>query len=364
MSELLRAPFSYFGNKRPITQHVWSRLGNVDFYSEPCFGSGAVYFARPNPTGTEIINDKESLLINAWRAITYEPEKTAELVICPPAEIEIISRHRWLMEIGKPKLEKLKADPFWCDPQIAAFYLYGMACYVGAGFCTGDSYKNQQLKIPKVSNEGIFRSELDGDIVKITDYFKAIQRRMRNTKIACGDWDRVVTPIWTTGNQSSQIAGVFLDPPYLDDQHSVSYSAGGGVAQAVRLWALENGDNPNMRICVAGYASESYRFPETWEHVSWKAGGGYANQGEGRGRENAKREMLWFSPGCLKLGLFQFMEQEESVEAADELESNDSFVETELPEIEEPESVLLKEIPSAPVVQREFTQTSLLDLFK
>ena len=35
-----------------------------------------------------------------------------------------------------------------------------------------------------------------------------------------------------------------------------------------------------------------------WEMVSWKANGGYGNQGQGRGRANAKRECLWLSPAC------------------------------------------------------------------
>ena len=33
---------------------------------------------------------------------------------------------------------------------------------------------------------------------------------------------------------------------------------------------------------------------------AWKARGGYGSQSDGRGRENAARERIWFSPGCLK----------------------------------------------------------------
>lgn len=44
--------------------------------------------------------------------------------------------------------------------------------------------------------------------------------------------------------------------------------------------------------------------PESWECVAWKAHGGYGSLGEGRGRLNAGRERIWFSPHCLRATLF------------------------------------------------------------
>jgi hypothetical protein len=38
--------------------------------------------------------------------------------------------------------------------------------------------------------------------------------------------------------------------------------------------------------------------PESWDCVAWKARGGYGSQGTGRGRDNAGRERIWFSPNC------------------------------------------------------------------
>lgn len=343
MSEPLKAPFSYFGNKRLIAQAIWERLGSVDTYIETCFGSGAVYFARQNPRGTEIVNDKEGFLVNTFRAITYYPDEVANLVVYPPSELDIIARHRWLMEIGKPKLELLRTDPIYCDPQIAAWYIYGAACFVGNGWCLRESYKNQKLKIPKASDEGVFRTEFDGEVEKVKAYFRQISYRMRNTKIACGDWDRVVTPAWTTGD----IVGIFADPPYEDSQHSVQYSAGGYVAQAVRAWAIENGDNPRFRIAISGYDSENYRFPDTWETLEWKASGGYGNQAEGKGRENARRERIWFSPACLKPGLFHY--------------TSEDSLEPEKPLLEPP---IRQEIPIILSKENSKRQPSLFDLME
>ena len=36
-----------------------------------------------------------------------------------------------------------------------------------------------------------------------------------------------------------------------------------------------------------------------WTIFSWKAPGGYGNMSDKRGKDNAKRERIWFSPHCL-----------------------------------------------------------------
>jgi hypothetical protein len=72
----------------------------------------------------------------------------------------------------------------------------------------------------------------------------------------------------------------------------------------VRAWALDNGDNPFLRIALCGYEGE-HTMPDSWECIAWKAGGGYGSQGNGAARENAGRERIWFSPHCLRQpGLF------------------------------------------------------------
>ena len=71
------------------------------------------------------------------------------------------------------------------------------------------------------------------------------------------------------------------------------------VAHDVRKWAIENGGDPDLRIALCGYEGE-HAMPESWECVAWKARGGYGSQGDGRGRQNAGRERIWFSPHCLK----------------------------------------------------------------
>lgn len=323
MSEILRAPFGYFGNKRRIADQIWLRLGDVDSYIEPCVGSASVYFSRPNPRGIEIINDADGFLINAFRAITYAPDEVAKLAEYPASELDIIARHRWLMEVGKPKLNQLKIDPFYHDPLIAAWWIYGLNIFVGSGWCSNNGYKNQKLKIPKHTNEGLYREDLRGDPDKIETYFRLISKRMINTKICCGNWERVLTPAWI---DTDGVIGIVIDPPYEDDQHTVQYSAGGKIAQSVRKWAIDNANNPKLRIVICGYESESYTFPpDLFETFEWKATGGYSTTGNGQGKDNAKRERIWFSKHCLKTSLFNLLEEDLSDNIVDVISEQTNY---------------------------------------
>lgn len=127
--------------------------------------------------------------------------------------------------------------------------------------------------------------------------------------MACGDWSRVVGPsvTWRHG-----VTAVLLDPPYSSSEHGITYSAGGAdLAADVRAWAIENGDNPLLRIALCGYDGE-HDMPDDWRCVPWKARGGYGSQGDGRGRENAARETIWFSPHCLGAAMPTLFDREEA----------------------------------------------------
>lgn len=116
-------------------------------------------------------------------------------------------------------------------------------------------------------------------------------------RVACGDWTRVVRNASTS---RLGLTGVFLDPPY--PKGTIDYAVGEAreVYLDVQEWALENGDNPLLRIAVCGYEGDHDALEEAgWSVHTWKAAGGYSSRGEGEGRENSKRERIWFSPHCL-----------------------------------------------------------------
>ncbi len=129
-------------------------------------------------------------------------------------------------------------------------------------------------------------------------WFEALAARLRRVRVCCGDWSRVLGPAPTTCIGTT---AVFLDPPYAVAERADLYNQESrDVAHAVREWAVKNGDNPGLRIALCGYDGE-HDMPRTWDCVPWKANGGYGNQRGGtRGRSNATRERVWFSPYCLR----------------------------------------------------------------
>ena len=133
----------------------------------------------------------------------------------------------------------------------------------------------------------------------IADWFTALSVRLRDVRVCCGDWTRVMGNSVTIKHPG--ITGVLLDPPYADtagrdgDLYAVDSQQ---VAHAVREWALTHGDDPRLRIALCGYEGE-HDMPATWSVFTWKAKGGYGCQGDKAGRANATRERIWFSPHCL-----------------------------------------------------------------
>lgn len=164
---------------------------------------------------------------------------------------------------------------------------------------SGDSGASGSGVHSRVANEGLL------------DWLQALAERLRRVRVCCGDWSRVVGPSVT---HKIALTGVFLDPPY--DMRVVSNKSETGrdgaaptdklyehhdndVSAAVREWAIQNGDNPLLRIALCGYEGE-HDLPSTWAKVAWKANGGFGNQNPNtNGAINATRERVWFSPHCL-----------------------------------------------------------------
>jgi len=139
---------------------------------------------------------------------------------------------------------------------------------------------------------GIHADRLDGALY---DYFRSLAARLRRTRVVCGDFERILGPsvTWRHG-----MTAVFLDPPYADAEHAITYSGGGKVWERVTRWCEANGAHPQLRIALCGYA-DTWDAPKGWELIRWRTSGGYGSQGNARGRENANREAIWFSPACL-----------------------------------------------------------------
>lgn len=139
MNESLKAPFPWPGGKSDIAPAVWARFGQPDNFVEAFAGSSAMLLARPGGAhATETVNDLDGLLINAYRAITYAPDETAAWCDWPVSEADLTSRHLYLKAAREELTQRLFGDPFYCDPLLGAWWLWGIASWIGDGWCVSD----------------------------------------------------------------------------------------------------------------------------------------------------------------------------------------------------------------------------------
>lgn len=344
----LRAPFPWFGGKSRIAPDVWARFGNVANYVEPFAGSLAVLLARPYPPRTETVNDRDAHLANFWRAIKADPDDVAFYADWPVNEVDLHARHRWLVTTGAERAARLEFDPDYYDVQAAGWWVWCVCAWIAGGWCQtprgtpehrlphlstggmgihrasavdgdGEPYEAERIADEGVSgasdsatsndmrrgeadpkpprslphlgaNRGVHRRRL-----ATVETFRRLSERLRHVRVACGDWTRVTGESVTFRHG---LTGIFLDPPYAHSERSIVYAVDDDVSDVVRAWAIANGKNPLLRIALCGYQGE-HTMPPGWTCLEWKAVGGYGSQGKGRGRANARRERVWFSPSCL-----------------------------------------------------------------
>lgn len=134
----------------------------------------------------------------------------------------------------------------------------------------------------------------------LVGWFHRLRDRLRTVRVCCGDWLRVCDSENVTTRLG--VTGIFFDPPYSHEagrDMTLYASESGTVAHDVRQYCLERGDNKMMRIALCGYEGEGHEELEKhgWTVVKWKSSGGYGNRTE-KGKENARKERIWFSPHC------------------------------------------------------------------
>jgi len=340
----LRACFPYFGSKYDIADAVWARLGDPANYIEPFAGSLAVLLGRPKPGKVETVNDSSALLTNFWSAVRADPEAVAYHADRPVHELLLHSFHRRLVAQAPDLAARIADDPEYFDAKIAGIWAWGASAWLGSGWCdgtlpqrkpkmdggsgrarNGHGVHRTELSLhqtrPHLSNLGVgvhasqlphlsgggetgvgygrgVHSRAGRQFDGLVAWMLALAERLRFVRICCGDFMRVLTPAVTT---SHGLTAVFLDPPYDRKRRAkrIYSHEDDSAAPRARRWAIENGNNPMLRIAICGLRGE-HDMPPDWFELSWETGGGYGNQAEdGRGRENAGLETIWFNPACI-----------------------------------------------------------------
>ena len=307
----LAAPFPYFGGKSLACETVWAALGDPENYVEPFAGSAAMLLGRPNVGKVETMNDADGLVANFWRAVSLDAGEVAKHTDWPTNEADLFARHSWLVRHAPGLLERLHADPDYYDAKAAGWWCWGSCNWIGSGWCSGtgpwvhdgeklvdarqlphlgNAGRGVNRKLPHLGNAG------RGRTAYIFEWFDALMQRTRNVRVAVGDWQRVLTESVTTRHG---MTGVFLDPPYT--KGAVDYAAGGvggDLADKVRAWCAENGQDPKLRIVLCGHAGEhDGLLASGWHLRAWTARKGYAVTDEAV--KNSASETLWCSPHCV-----------------------------------------------------------------
>ena len=326
ISGTLAAPFPYFGGKANACEQVWQAFGPVDNYVEPFAGSAAMLLGAPDGKRIATINDADGFVANFWRAISHDPEAVAHHADWPCNEVDLFARHSWLVRQRESLTEKLHADPAWFDAKIAGWWCWGACNWIGRDWCSGtgpwihdgerlvDSRQlphlsagrgiNRQLPHLGDAGQGINRQLPHlGDAGQgqprrayIMEWFSKLHDRLRDVRVTCGDWSRVVKDSVTTRHG---LTGLFLDPPYtLGKMDYAAGGVGGDLATEVRAWCAANGQNKLLRIVLCGHAGEhDALLAHGWHTRTWTARKGYAMTDEAVA--NSAGETLWCSPACV-----------------------------------------------------------------
>lgn len=303
------APWS--GGKEAIGAEVWTRLGDPRHFIVPFAGMLGVLRTRPTwRPGVrlcETVNDLDGGLSNALRALAIAPEAVVDALTLRVGDepdgdrtvraISELEQRAWARELIASEADlraQLAADPRWCDPELAAGWLWGASGWMGRG------WPADVAQIPAISARY-------GRGVHAKDGLQRVwmlARRLRHVRVLCGDWRRLVASdaALGMGNRGMCPVAVFLDPPYGEGSGYQAGEDGTGLAREVWAWAVEAAQRwPELRIAVAGY-EDGRDVPDGWVTLRWSTRD--RQRGAGRARSTAAmaradRETLWFSPACL-----------------------------------------------------------------
>ena len=327
----LSAPFPWFGGKGGAVDMVWGALGSVECYVEPFAGSAAMLLGAPDGKRVETINDMDGFVANFWRAIAHDPEAVADAADWPCNEVDLFARHSWLVRHAAGLTDRLHADPDYYDARMAGWWCWGACNWIGTGWCSGtgpwihdgeklingreagnagqginrklphlgDAGRGINRKLPHLSAGQGDPSDGSGYTARgeyIHTWMAKLHQRLRDVRVTCGDWSRVVKDSVTTRHG---LTAVFLDPPYTKGE--MDYSAGGvggDLAMDVQAWCKANGHDKALRIVLCGHKGEhDALLDHGWHTRTWTARKGYAITDEAV--ENSASETLWCSPHCM-----------------------------------------------------------------
>ena len=319
--------FTYFGNKAYVANQVWDYFGQTDAYVEPFVGSAAVLLASPYKHTYEAVNDWDCHIVNVFRSLRYHKDGVIQAAYWPRTELDLHMRHDYLVMHMEDLRSLLLSDVKACNPELAGWWIWGINLWLGGGWCTSKKVDKTKphnkgiltlAKKPVARNQGILtlaqkpvarnkgiltlarkpvscnRGILNkGDRLEIiTDLITRVHDRLIDTNILYGDFERVLTPSYTTGFGT---CAVFMDPPYRgymkDKIYAIEHA---DTWDRAKDWFLAHMDDPAYRIILCGQDDDWPDKPDSVRVHTWTRMAGMAKD-----KKKNTLEKLYISPHCL-----------------------------------------------------------------
>lgn len=173
----LNPPIARLGGKSKLRNQIISMLPEHKCYCEPFFGAGWVYFGK-EPSKVEVINDKDSNLVNLFRVLKFHPKEMERLL-----KYEVNARDTF---------EYYKGTEMETDIQKAVQFFYR----INSSFASiGNCYGYRPSRPPK-------------QILNMQ--FERIAERLGKTYIENLDFEEMIK------KYDREYTVFFCDPPYLD----------------------------------------------------------------------------------------------------------------------------------------------------
>lgn len=314
-TDLMRPPVNYVGRKIKPASIIWQRLGKVRTFIDPCCGSAAVPLMSPfGAPDREILNDINGFVCNFHRAMRNHPRELAAAADRPTLHQDFGPARALLRKVEPDLTERQFEDLDYCDIELAGLWAWVQCISIDLGSGISDGYYSKgrygeiilpadRYTAPDNNDENYHpdRDVFTGD--RLYAWFKILSDRLRRSYILCKDWSKLFSPSVTginkskIGKMSNPTCGIFFDPPY--NATEGMYTASNSIALDIFNWCVENGNNPNYRICLAGYSDDYPDFPDGWTKETWLRNSGMEVTGGRRDTVGKRQEVLWFSPYCL-----------------------------------------------------------------
>ena len=335
----LKAPFPYYGGKSRWAATILERLGaDIQVYVEPFAGSLAVLLAS-DVHAREVVCDTNGHICNFWRAIAADPETVAYWADYPTIHQDLTARHRWLIQWARDNSDMLSTDPEWFDAKAAGWWVWGISSWIGGQWCVdrwdkgefpgqipkllknpgGSGEQVQRANIPHVSDQRPhIKHKVGGQGVQVQrttlhnapysrgtrllPWFTALAERLKSVVVLNRSWESALSPtiLMNTRTGPKPPVGILLDPPYDEaNRDAILYQSdvdgtSDSVASASWAWALEHGDTYRIAYCCH---VDDLVVPDGWDSVDAPF------RGVKRLDRRDNREMIMFSPACLKVNL-------------------------------------------------------------